>query len=59
MSLQGTSRSIEDLLYSLVTSLERFKGVNGLQRLVTTGKLSLLSLFGEFERTRDEVYENR
>ena len=59
MSLQGTSRSIEDLLYSLVTSLERFKGVNGLQRLVTTGKLSLLSLFGEFERTRDEVYEKR
>jgi hypothetical protein len=59
MNLQSASRGIEDLLYSLETSLERFKGVNGLQRLVTTGKLSLLSLFGEFERTRDEVYEKR
>lgn len=59
MSLQNTSRSIEDLLYNLGSSLEKFKGVNGLQRLVTTGKLSLLSLFGEFERTKDEVYERR
>ncbi|KPA80640.1 hypothetical protein ABB37_04828 [Leptomonas pyrrhocoris] len=59
MNMQSTSRGIEDLLYNLGSSLERFKGVNGLQRLVTTGKLSLLSLFGEFERTRDEVYEKR
>ncbi|KPI84691.1 hypothetical protein ABL78_6260 [Leptomonas seymouri] len=59
MNLHSTSRGAEDLLYRLGNSLEKFKGVNGLQRLVTTGKLSLLSLFGEFERTRDEVYEKR
>ncbi|CBZ23795.1 conserved hypothetical protein [Leishmania mexicana MHOM/GT/2001/U1103] len=59
MNLQQTTRGIQDLLYTLGTSLERFRGANGLQHLVTTGKLSLLSLFGVFERTRDEEYEKR
>ncbi|CAC9510167.1 conserved hypothetical protein [Leishmania infantum JPCM5] len=59
MNLQQTTRSVQDLLYTLGTSLERFRGANGLHHLVTTGKLSLLSLFGVFERTRDEEYEKR
>lgn len=59
MNLQQTTRGIQDLLYTLGTSLERFRGANGLQHLLTTGKLSLLSLFGVFERTRDEEYKKR
>ncbi|KAG5490321.1 hypothetical protein JKF63_00441 [Porcisia hertigi] len=59
MNLQQASRGIEEWVHTLGVSLNRFKGASGLQRLVTTGELSLLSLFGEFERTRDENYEKR
>ncbi|KAG5473885.1 hypothetical protein LSCM1_04520 [Leishmania martiniquensis] len=59
MSLHQPSRGIQELLYTLGTSLERFKSIDGLQHLVKTGKLSLLSLLGLFERTKDEVYERR
>ncbi|CAJ1029906.1 hypothetical protein, conserved [Leishmania lindenbergi] len=59
MNLQQASRSIHEMLYTLGTSLDRFRGANGLQHLANTGRLSLLSLFGMFERTRDENYEKR
>ncbi|KAG5497424.1 hypothetical protein JIQ42_03910 [Leishmania sp. Namibia] len=59
MNLHQTSRGIQELLYTLGISLERFKGTNGLQHLVTTSKLSLLSLLGVFERTKDETYQKR
>ncbi|GET90524.1 hypothetical protein, conserved [Leishmania tarentolae] len=59
MNLQQTTRGVQHLLYTLGASLGRFRGENGLQHLVSTGKLSLLSLFGVFERTRDEEYEKR
>ncbi|EPY40910.1 hypothetical protein AGDE_03016, partial [Angomonas deanei] len=50
---------MENLLYSLGVSLEQFKGENGFQHLLQKSKLSLLSFVGEFDRTRDVIFEKR
>lgn len=59
MSLHGAAKGVEGLLHSLGSSLEVFSEPGALHRAMSNGKLSLLSLVGEFERTRDESYEKR
>lgn len=47
------------MLYSLKASLQKFKGERGFQRLLDTGRLTLLSFLGEFEASQDEVFSKR
>lgn len=59
MALRKTTKSVDELLYSLGTSLQQFKGQNGLQRFINAGKLSLLSFVGDFEETHDQLFTKR
>ncbi|EPY33245.1 hypothetical protein STCU_00534 [Strigomonas culicis] len=54
-----TTNAIDDLVFNLSSALGQFKGDNGVGRLLTAGKLSLLSLMGEFDKTNDALFERR
>lgn len=47
------------MFFSLNSTLQKFKGDDGLQRLFSAGKLSLYSLMGDFQQTKDELFERR
>lgn len=59
MTFLGASRSVEDFLCNLSSSMQEFKANDGFHRLVGTGKLSLLTLIGDFKQTKDTLFERR
>lgn len=59
MSSVPSSGNMDYMLYSLKASLQKFKGERGFQRLLDTGRLTLLSFLGEFEASQDEVFTKR
>ncbi|KEG14635.1 hypothetical protein DQ04_00371210 [Trypanosoma grayi] len=58
-ALRENTRDVEHVLHDVSVSLRQFQGPNGLRCLLEHGKLSILSVLGEFQKTSDEVYSDR
>ncbi|ORC93455.1 uncharacterized protein TM35_000013320 [Trypanosoma theileri] len=58
-ALRENARGVESVIRDVGVSLHQYRGPDGLRLLMEQGKLSILSAFGEFRKSNDEIYNSR
>ncbi|KAH9598875.1 hypothetical protein LSM04_003143 [Trypanosoma melophagium] len=58
-TLRENVRGVENVIRDMGVSLHQYRGPDGLRLLMEQGKLSVLSAFGEFKKSNDEIYNSR